>query len=256
MADSTKLFSNRVAEYIKARPGYPSAIIDLLATECGMIPDWNIADLGSGTGNLTRLFLENGNTVYGVEPNLEMREAAERTFEACKAFRSVDGRSEATTLESGSIDLVSAGQAFHWFDPIPTQVECRRILQPEGWCALVWNVRRHDASRFMEQYEQILTKQIPTYGSGKGRTHGAENIEVFFGHLPAKATFSHSVDHTWDSLSNLVLSTSYAPKEGQPGHEELMAAFRDCFEREESNGKVQVAYDTEVFYGRLGRGSS
>src|SRR3954447_4559397 len=127
-ADPTRRFSNRVEDYIKYRPNYPRALVRLLEAECGMTGASVIADVGSGTGILSELFLKNGNRVYGVEPNREMREAGERLLASYTNFVSVDGRAEATTLDDASVDFVTAGQAFHWFDPPRTRREFVRVL--------------------------------------------------------------------------------------------------------------------------------
>src|SRR4029453_17979120 len=117
MSDSIQRFSSRVEDYIKYRPSYPPALLDTLVTQCRLTPTAEVADIGSGTGLLSELFLRNGNRVYGVEPNREMREAGERLLSAYPSFVSVDGRAEATMLDDASVDFVTAGQAFHWFDP-------------------------------------------------------------------------------------------------------------------------------------------
>ena len=116
MLDPTKRFSNRVENYLKYRPRYPAAIIPLLESECGLTPETLVADVGSGTGFLTELFLKHGNRVLGVEPNAEMRSAGERLLAKYPTFCSVNAMAEATTLADSSIDLIIAGQAFHWFD--------------------------------------------------------------------------------------------------------------------------------------------
>src|SRR5947209_11876909 len=126
--DSTSRFSSRVENYIRYRPGYPQSVVELLAGECGLTPTSVVADVGSGTGILTELFLRNGNTVYGVEPNREMREAGEGLLAGYPNFHSVDGRAEATGLPDASVDFVTAGQAFHWFDAQGARAEFSRIL--------------------------------------------------------------------------------------------------------------------------------
>ena len=115
-ADAKQRFSNRVTDYVRYRPSYPPALLDLLRAECDLRPDRSIADIGSGTGLLTKLFLDNGNRVFGVEPNEEMRAASERFLEAYKDFSSINGSAEATTLPSQLVDFITAGQAFHWFN--------------------------------------------------------------------------------------------------------------------------------------------
>src|SRR5271170_3464981 len=116
-SDSKQRFSNRVGDYVRYRPGYPRAVLDLLRDECGLTPKSVVADIGSGTGILTQMLLENGNLVYGVEPNAEMRAAGEEFLAAHPKFRSVAASAEATKLPDASVDLIVAAQAFHWFDP-------------------------------------------------------------------------------------------------------------------------------------------
>jgi ubiquinone/menaquinone biosynthesis C-methylase UbiE len=119
--------------YARYRPSYAPAVLDLLRRECGLTPDWVIADVGSGTGISTAMFLDHGNRVYGVEPNEAMRAYAEETLSGNLRFTSIAARAEATTLPGASVDLVVAGQAFHWFEPDATRVEWARILKPGGW---------------------------------------------------------------------------------------------------------------------------
>jgi len=154
--DPTKRFSDRVEMYVKYRPHYPQAILTCLEKECGLTETAVIADVGSGTGILTKLFLDHGNKVYGVEPNAEMRQAAEAYLADYAHFTSVNGRSEATTLPAHSVDFVTAGQAFHWFQWQETRTEFRRILKPGGIVALVWNERRQQADSFEDAYDAQL----------------------------------------------------------------------------------------------------
>src|SRR5437764_1020077 len=130
MRDPTQRFSTRVDNYVKYRPGYPPAIVGLLEAECGLTPESVVADIGAGTGLLAELWLRHGNPVCGVEPNREMREAGARLLAAYPAFTSVDGTAEATTLPDQSVDFVTAGQAFHWFEPVAARREFARILRP------------------------------------------------------------------------------------------------------------------------------
>ena len=125
MLKSTERFTTRVENYVKFRPGYPPAVLDLLKTECGLTAASVIADIGSGTGILTRMFLEHGNRVYGVEPNQAMREAGEQLLADFGGFVSVAATAEETTLPDQSIDFITAGQAFHWFDLARTRPSSR-----------------------------------------------------------------------------------------------------------------------------------
>src|SRR5205809_5538182 len=126
-ADAKQRFSNRVADYVRYRPGYPPAVLDHLRAECGLRPGHVIADIGSGTGLLSELFLKNGNRVYGVEPNAEMRQAGEEYLASYDGFCSVEGSAESTTLGDSTIAFVTAGQAFHWFEPSAVRSELALI---------------------------------------------------------------------------------------------------------------------------------
>src|SRR5260370_28650994 len=131
-ADAKQRFSNRAADYVRYRPGYPSELLDVLREECGLRPGHVIADIGSGTGFLSEPFLKNGNRVYGVEPNTEMRPAREEYLAAYDGFSSIEGSAESTTLEEASVHFLTAGQAFHWFRPAKTRRGFRPILRPPG----------------------------------------------------------------------------------------------------------------------------
>src|SRR5581483_9144642 len=153
--NATQRFSSRVDNYIRYRPGYPAEILALLKRECALKKESVIADIGSGTGLLSRMFLENGNVVYGVEPNSEMRKAGERLLASYSQFHSIAGTAESTTLPVRRVDFVTAAQAAHWFDRKKARAEFIRILKPGGWLVLVWNERCIDTP-FLRDYEQLL----------------------------------------------------------------------------------------------------
>ncbi len=253
MSDPTKLFSPRIGAYTRYRPSYPSAIIELLGGECGLRPGWIIADIGSGPGNLTRLFLENGNRVFGVEPNREMRKAGEQFLGGYPGFASVDGRAEATGLPDGSVDLVVAGQAFHWFDRDRARGEFRRILRSPRWVALVWNERRVSGTRFLQAYERLLVRYGMDYAEARHRDAAdATALDEFFGpHGYRRASFENAQMFDFEGLRGRLLSSSYAPLAGQPGHGEMLAELRGIFEAHQENGMVAFEYDTNVYYGRI-----
>ena len=252
MSDSTRRFSSRVENYVKYRPGYPPAVVDLLAAECGLHAGSVVADVGSGTGLLTELFLKHDARAYGVEPNREMREAGERRLRGYPTFTSVDGTAEATSLPDRSVDFVTAGQAFHWFDHARARVEFARVLRPGGWVVLVWNERR-GATPFLAAYEQLLHEYAVDYAAINHRQVGAEAIGAFF--APGsytKATFENRQVFDFDGLAGRLLSSSYAPEPGHPRHVPMLGELRAIFAAHQRDGSVAFEYDTEVYYGRLG----
>ncbi len=253
MRDPTQRFSDRVENYVKYRPSYPPAVVDVLQRECGLTATAVVADVGSGPGNLTRLFLDHGNTVFGVEPNRSMREAGERLLQGYPRFHSVDGTAEATTLPDGSVDLVTAGQAFHWFDRARAREEFRRILRAPRWVALIWNERRIASTPFLAAYEHLLLQYGTDYAQVQHRDAADDAAlgEFFAPHGYVRASFENRQVFDFDGLQGRLLSSSYAPAAGQPGHEAMLAELRRLFETHQSHGTVTVEYDTQVYYGRL-----
>ena len=181
MLDPTKRFSNRVENYLKYRPRYPSEIIALLEKDCALTRDSVIADVGSGTGFLSELFLRQGNRVLGVEPNAEMRAAGERLLADYPNFVSIDATAEATTLPDSSVDFVTAGQAFHWFDREKTHREFHRILKPDGWVVIVWNTFPTGRSPLVKAYDDVLVR----YGTDYREVAKEIGIELIDLQMPA-----------------------------------------------------------------------
>ena len=248
----TERFSDRVSNYVRYRPGYPPALLDLVRRETGLTPAWTIADLGSGTGISTELFLKSGNTVHAIEPNDAMRSAAvERLASRYPNFHSVPGTAEATTLASASIDLAAAFQAFHWFDLDKTPAELARILRPPAWLLLVFNRRKTAGSPFLEGYESVIQQYSADYHAVRHeRIKDAELRRV----LPSGYA-THSLPNQqlfdFDGLRGRVLSSSYAPSPGQPGHDQMMADLRALFDRTADSGRVAFDYETQIYLGRV-----
>jgi SAM-dependent methyltransferase len=251
MLDPRTRFSNRVDDYVRYRPGYPNAVLDLLVGECGLGPHTVVADVGAGTGIFSRLLLETAAEVVAVEPNAPMRAAAERELGSSPRFRSVDGSAEATGLQDASVDLVTAAQAFHWFDPARTRAEASRILRSPGNVALLWNNRA--ATPFNDDYEAMLERFAPDYANVRERDRAPEaKIRAFF--APAEmrsASFPNQQVFDEAGLRGRLTSSSYAPQAGDPLHERILARLGEIFATHAKNGEVTLAYDTMVFWGRL-----
>jgi SAM-dependent methyltransferase len=251
--DPKSRFSSRVENYIKYRPGYPAEIIETLRAECGLTEESRIADIGSGTGLLALRFLEAGCPVTGVEPNAAMRAAGEKLLAGYPNFTSLDGAAEATGLPSASVDFITAGQAYHWFDHAKTGVEFRRILQPGGWVALVWNERRLDSTPFLRAYEELLQTYATDYSQVNHRNveEDAAALGVFFGGPYRVARFDNRQVFDHAGFQGRALSSSYIPEAGHPNYSALLIALRRLYDQYQQGGTVEVAYDTRMFYGRL-----
>ncbi|AIE86143.1 class I SAM-dependent methyltransferase [Fimbriimonas ginsengisoli] len=248
----TERFSSRVENYVKYRPHYPDAVLDLLRIECGLSPASVVADIGSGTGISTELLLQSGAVVYAIEPNREMREAAEAMLGDRANFRSMEGTAEATGLPVRSVDLIVAGQAFHWFDHARARQEFQRIVRPDGWVALMWNERISGGSEFLDGYEKILQEYAPEYLEVRHKEFDTAKLAPFFrGSDVRVATYPNGQAFDLDGLKGRVLSSSYAPEAGQPEHEPMMRALEALFARTARDGKVDFLYETQVYFGRI-----
>jgi SAM-dependent methyltransferase len=251
-SDSKERFSNRVEDYVRHRPGYPREILDLLYGECGLRPESVVIDIGSGTGLLSLVFLENGNLVYGVEPNAAMRDAGEQLLEKYPHFCSVPGSAEATTLPDACADFVVAGQAFHWFEPKAARVEFVRVLKPRGWVAVMWNERVKDRTAFQREYEQLLRAHCDEYAKVAETYLQYERISDFFGRGAFRAkSVANAQTLDFDGLRGRLLSSSYTPAKGDPKHEPMLAALGRLFDAHVKDGRVECEHTTHVYYGRL-----
>ena len=248
--NSTARFSDRVRNYVLYRPGYPPAVLDVLRAEAGLAPGQEIADVGSGTGISARLFLDAGHPVHAVEPNAEMRAAAEGLLGADPRFHSVAGTAEATTLPDASVDLVVAAQAFHWFDPAAVRRDWRRILRPGGWMVLLWNARKTDTTPFLRDYEALLHAHGTDYAAVNHENVTAESIGAVLGEGFGRRDVPNEQVFDLEGLTGRLLSSSYAPAEGHPGHAPMMQALERLFRTHAQDGRVRFEYDTQIYWGR------
>ena len=251
MPNSVQRFSNRVANYVKYRPGYPAGVLKLFREEMGLRPDSVIADVGSGTGISSRLFLENGNAVYGVEPNAAMRAAAEEFLKDYPNFLSINGTAEETGLPTASIDIVVAAQAFHWFDASKTREAFWRVLKPGGYIALLWNERQLDSNAFLCEYEKFLLNFANDYEKVRHENMTEEVLKDFFGQPFCKQTFGNIQVLDFGGLKGRMLSSSYMPAEGDPRFAEMVDELWTLFAKHSENGKIEVLYDTNVFFTQV-----
>jgi SAM-dependent methyltransferase len=249
--DATQRFSNRVEDYARFRPAYPPEVLDTMRRECGLGSESVIADVGCGTGILSRLLCDAGHRVYGVEPNASMLEAARRSLRDCEGFVPVLGKAEATTLKAGLANIVTAAQAFHWFEPRATRREFARILKPGGWVVLLWNERRMDATPFMTAYEQLLVRFSVDYHKVKPLWNKNSLPEFFGAGGYKKAAFENSQVFNREGLTGRILSASYMPHRGHPDFPPMLGAIDNLFDEYQKGGSVKLEQETRMFWGQL-----
>ncbi len=248
--DFTRRFTGRALFYSTSRPSYPIQILDILRTEIGFDQTFVVADVASGTGLLSELFLTNGNPVIGVEPNDDMRIFAEKSLGKFPKFLSLRGTAERTSLENISVDLVTVGQALHWFDCEAASKEFARILKPNGHVCIAYNDRNKE-DPFMKGYDKIVSK----YGRNRANVPNIDHnyLSRFFKNGGyEKFSMSNEQFLDFEGLLGRMTSASYMPS---PSDEKQFAALRGevarFFRIYEKLGKVRMLYDTTIFLGRI-----
>ncbi len=248
MKDSTQRFTDRVSDYVNYRPAYPQEVIKLLEEKAGLSAGKAIADIGSGTGILTRQLLDTDCTVYGVEPNAAMRAVAEELLGKYPGFISINATAENTSLPDHSLDGITSGQAFHWFDRLATKMEFRRILRPAGFIALVWNNWESASSTFMIDYTKLLNEWGTDYQRVSRTSIDDAAIRQFFHPQPfEKYTFPNHQIFDFEGLKGRLLSSSYTPQAGHPKHEPMIEGLKEIFNTHHKNGEIRFDYTTTLY---------
>lgn len=240
-------FNDRVENYEKFRPRYAPQIVNFLESKIDFNENMTIADIGSGTGILAEMFLKHGNKVYGIEPNNEMRRVAERRLSTYEKFISIDGLSNDTKLEEKSVDLITAGQSFHWFERESTKEEFRKILAPGGTVLLFWNMRDYE-SEFMKSYQEIIMKYYEKLNIPQDDSY----IDDFFApHEVIHKIFENPLEYTFERLIGETASQSYLPNETHKDFEPMKSQLKDLFDVHQKNGLVTFEYKTHMYYSLM-----
>lgn len=244
-------FTNRANNYARFRPGYPAAIIDHLTSAIGLHSAMDVADIGSGTGISSVLFLDNGHTVYGVEPNDAMRAEAEKYLHGYDRFHSINGTAENTSLPDNSIDIILAGQSFHWFAQQEAKQEFRRIARPDAHILLLWNIR-DISTDFSTAYERIIAR----FGRGyeaRNRDLAAEDKHTSFFSSSGycRQIFTHTQLLDYEQLRGRLLSTSFLPSEEDADCAAMLAELAALFNFYEENGKIRFDYTTTLYTAKI-----
>lgn len=247
--DNRKRFDGKSGIYSLNRPGYPAEIISALERENALRRDSSIADVGAGTGILSRLFLENGYRVFSVEPGQDMRNRAIRDLSTFSEARIVEGSAEDTTLPGASIDLVVAGQAFHWFDPGKAAMEFLRILKPGGMVALIWNDRVPEGGMNTD-YERICRTYSHGYHASGSLVMDNGVLEGFFGGKYTLHRVANVQELDLEGLRGRYRSASYSLQPDDPDYGRAMDELERAYLSHERNGTVEIRYVTTMYLGK------
>lgn len=243
-------FSNKVADYAAARPRYPGALFERLRAGRALFPAAQIADIAAGTGLFTGQLLYRGYAVTAIEPNAAMCAAADATLAKYRKYRSIAAPAEATTLGDASVDLITAAQAFHWFDVEAVRREWLRVLKPAGRVVLVWNTRP-----LTDPLQRALDDLLSEFGGSKqaalDREQDLSKVPAFFAEASLEC---FELDHTQqldrDGLVSLALSRSAMPDRGTPDGDRAVRVLSQLFDRHARGGRVDLPYRTKAFLGR------
>jgi ubiquinone/menaquinone biosynthesis C-methylase UbiE len=254
MSDTYSQYSRTVEYYRRYRPRYPQTLVEWLKNEFALSLEHIIADIGSGTGQMTELFLRNRNLVYSIEPNADMRRAAEQELRAYSNLKSLDATAEATTLPDSSVNLITVGNAFHWFNHSQTRKEFFRILKPQGWVILAWNLERNNGSPFAMAFEGFWQKHIDPAARFKRASERkrSDSVTQFFGADYVKEiSFDNYQVCDYEALKGVILSFLRAPQPEDQRYPVMVDELKALFSQHQENGVVTLDYDTAVSYGQL-----
>jgi SAM-dependent methyltransferase len=247
--DATERFTQRAQNYARYRPQYPPQIVNYLKEAAGLKPGSNIADIGSGTGKLSQLFLDHGYRVYGVEPNDEMRAMAEKQLVRYRNFSSVAASAEATTLPDAHINFITVAQAFHWFELNQAALEFKRILKRDGHVVLLWNRPRDTEAGF-----DLAMRELRDRHQLKGPLRPPDKdarIAAFFGGRVEKQTFDNARSINWEQFRGRFLSASWMPLPADERHDAVIADLRDIFDRYAVVGWFKDDLITELYLAQF-----
>ncbi|MFT3935825.1 MAG: class I SAM-dependent methyltransferase [Chitinophagaceae bacterium] len=246
---STLRFSEKAANYNLYRPSYPPVIIEWLKKSINLQLQQSIADIGSGTGIFSAIFLQANYTVYGIEPNEPMRQFAETNFASQKNFHSIDGTAEQTNLPNNSVDLITVAQAFHWFDLPVVKKEFQRILKPNGYVLLAWNILQSNTP-FLKAYALLKEK----YEEQDAHPDHADSIMINHFFAPQPVIKQEIENVQWrdaDGLKGLLLSSSKIPQPQDERYASMMNELQQIIEKYAVNGKFELIYSTKLYLAKL-----
>ncbi|MDH3222381.1 MAG: class I SAM-dependent methyltransferase [Gemmatimonadota bacterium] len=244
--DPRERFSQRAEPYDRGRPGYPAELYTWYRARFRLQAESVVADVGAGTGLHTEGLAGIVGRVWAVEPNDRMRDQARERFRGATSVRVSPGSAEHMGLPDASVDLVTAAQAFHWFQPPSFAREVRRVLRrPDSWC-LVWNVRNPAGNAFTAGYEEILHRFGNGYAAIRESWGDPDRIAEFYGGDVDRRVLPNRQAFDFDGVEANMASSSYMPSVGAEGWDPARAALDALFRRESHGGLIELAYETLV----------
>ena len=247
--DPRDRFAGAASGYARHRPSYPEALVDDVLDHAGVGRGERVADVGCGTGILTRMLAARGLDVMGVDPNEDMLAEARAAGGPARYRR---GEAEATSLESASVALVTVAQAFHWFDAERALAEFHRILEPAGHVAAIWNLRARSA--FMDEYDALLRRFSEEYAVLASWERSLDRLRVHRRVLSPRELEAPNVQlFDLEGLHGRAWSSSYVFR-GVKDPEGFDAALRALFDAHARGGVLEFPYRTVALVFRVASG--
>jgi SAM-dependent methyltransferase len=238
---------DRIRVYVSYLPSYPVTYIEYLARSAELNCNSIVADIGAGAGILSKLLGPHAKQIMAIEPDAKMRQTAEQHLRDAANVSIISGSAEATGLEKESIDLITAGQAFHYFDIDQAKKEFRRILKPGGMVALSWHIRE-TAYPFGAEYEALLKRRCPGYTGNSGATWSAD---AFF-----QKGFEHRVFDNYrhidlETLIGYSLAMPFSPVRGEPGFRDFIDDLTELYRRYSAGDGLELRSRLDSYLGEI-----
>jgi ubiquinone/menaquinone biosynthesis C-methylase UbiE len=247
--DTKIVFSKKAEKYAKFRWDYAASAIETIINITQMSINSTIADIGAGTGILTKHFIDKAQTIYAIEPNFELRQILTRELGACSSVFVMDSCAEATKLPDKSVDVITVAQAIHWFEPEPARQEMMRILKDDGWLVLIKNKAADTEPNKAAQ--SLMTEEYAAYRSVMTERPEEKPPRFYFGsdHFET-SVFPFAFLQNWEEFIGTLTTVSFMPDEDHPLFPRLEAEAIRVFSQYSNHGFWKVEGETELIVGR------
>lgn len=254
MNEIYKLFDNKAVLYAANRPSYSPHVLKYLQKDLGLAPTALGADIGCGTGQLTKILAGYFNLLYAVEPNESMMAECQKCLCGCKNVHYIHRCAESTGIIDHTLDYITVAQAFHLFHNTETLQELKRILKPNGYLIIIYNMKNHSSNLFLKN-EEVLLKYCPLY---KRNFHSMEFKTESFADCFTEDSYQYrqfSNDNTeyldCDTFINRTLSASYAIPIENPSFPVFVKELEKVFTKFSVNQKIKMELSTVIYSGHL-----
>ena len=250
--DTKTVYSTKAEKYAMYRWDYSSSAIEAIIERTQMSSISRIADLGAGTGILTRHFVTNTQKIYAIEPNFELRQILIRNLGVSPFIKIIEGSAEATNLPNNSVDIIMVAQAIHWFDPEPARREMIRILVDDGWLVLLRNYGTSTNSERDEAERCLMTEEFGADFTVVNEHLKEKPVHYYFGNDDFHTfVFPFTFQQDWTGFIGSLTTASFMPDEDHPQYPKLETEARKIFDQYSNHGQWQVNGETELIIGRL-----